>query len=525
MLKEHKYESKSLWNYLKKLGMPSKKNCSSSSQSIWLNVNGDLCFDKITVAEKFNAYFTNVASNLVAKLPTPSFKFGINFVSKFYSQKGVSINSCSFSLVTENTVFKYLKNISPTKATGLDNINAKFVVDGASLIACPLTHVINLSLLLGVVPDDLKSARVVPLYKKNDKTEVGNYRPVSVLSIISKIFERIVYNQVESYLNDKNLLYDFQSGFRSKFSTDTCLIHLSDYIRFQHDKGNLVGMALLDLQKAFDTVDHSILIMKLQCIGLGNDVICWFKSYLSCRQQLVDISGKFSKPSPITCGVPQGSILGPLLFLIYVNDMSAVIDNKLLLYADDSAILVSGKCKSSIESQLSKDLDSISQWLVDNRLSLHLGKTETIHFGTKQKLKSNPYLNVSCNGSQIQSSSKVKYLGVTLDQFLSGDQIANSVLQKANTRLKFLYRKRNFLTEQTKRLLAIALIQCHYDYACSFWYNGLSKSIKNKLQVTLNKLIRFILNLDHRALTGAEHFFYFTKLASCKEKSGINNTL
>jgi len=153
---------------------------------------------------------------------------------------------------------------------------------------------------------------------------------------------KVVYDQIEQYLIEKNLLFQFQSGFRRGFSTESCLIHLSDFIRFKMDKGHMVGMVLLDLQKAFDTVNHDILLMKLQSIGLNTDIGNWFQSYLSGRLQNINIPGASSTPREITCGVPLGSILGPLLFLIYVNDMSAVVKNKLLLYADDSAILVSG---------------------------------------------------------------------------------------------------------------------------------------------------------------------------------------
>ena len=147
-------------------------------------------------------------------------QFRSQFVQTFYQRKGVTPNSYSFSMVSENKILKYLNNLSANKATGLDGIPSRFVRDSASVIACPLTHVINLSIIQGVVPDDLKSARVVPLFKKNNKTEVGNYRPVSILSIISKVFERVVYDQVEAYLDQKKLLYKFQSGFRSRFSTD-----------------------------------------------------------------------------------------------------------------------------------------------------------------------------------------------------------------------------------------------------------------------------------------------------------------
>ena len=363
-----------------------------------------------------------------------------------------------------------------------------------------------MSIIQGVVPDDLKSARVIPIFKKNDKTSVGNYRPVSILSIVSKIYERVVYDQDESYFKVNKLLYKFQSGFRSGYSTDTCLIHLTDFIRTEMDKGHVIGMILLDLQKAFDTVDHSILLMKLRAAGLGDDILRWFQSYLSDRHQLVDVSGTHSATAPITCGVPQGSILGPLLFLIYVNDMSAVVKNKLLLYADDSGILVSGKCKSSVETSLKADLHLVSQWLVDNKLSLHLGKTESILFGSKHRIRSNSALDITCNGTTIQPTSAVKYLGASIDQTLSFDSMARSVLKKANARLKYLYRKKGYLTQHTKKLLVMALIQCHFDYACPIWYNGLSQLLKTKLQTTQNKLMRFVLDLDARSHIGPEHF-------------------
>ena len=326
------------------------------------------------------------------------------------------------------------------------------------------------------------------------------------MSIISKVVEKVVYEQIETYLDEKKLLYDFQSGFRGRFSTDTCLIHLTDFIKFEMDKGNLVGMVLLDLQKAFDTVDHGILLMKMEALGFNQDIIRWFRSYLSDRKQLVDVSGILSSSSTISCGVPQGSILGPLLFLIYVNDMSGAINNKLLLYADDSAILVADKKISTIESLLQNELEVISEWLVDNKLSLHLGKTESILFGSKSRLRSQSNLRISCKGTQIESKEEVKYLGAVLEQCLSGETMVKSIVQKANARLKFLYRKQKFLNLHSKKLLVMSLIQCHFDYACSFWYPGLSKFLRERLQVTQNKMVRFVLKLDPKSHIGSEEF-------------------
>ena len=506
VIEENKHDSKSLWKTLKNLGLPSKKASNISNCNISLNVDGNVCFEKMSIAETFNRYFTTIACKLVDKLPKSTGLYGEIFVTNFYSKFGVRLNCFSFSLMTEGKILKYLNSLSPNKATGLDGLPSRFIKDGAPIIAGPLTHIINLSLIQGIIPTELKCAKIVPLYKKNDRLSVGNYRPVSILNVFSKVIEKVVYDQVNDYLKEKHLIYKFQSGFRSGFSTDTCLLHLIDYIRLEHDKGNVVGMILLDLQKAFDTVNHSILLSKLKACGLGNDICNWFSSYLSERQQLVDVFGTFSNSLPVTCGVPQGSILGPLLFLLYVNDMPAVVKNKLLLYADDSAILVSGKNISQVEQALSEDLFSVSQWLVDNKLSLHLGKTESILFGSKRKLHSESNLKIKCNETSISSTSSVKYLGVTIDQFLSFKDMAETVIKKANARLSFLYRKKEYLNFQMRKLLFTSLIQCHFDYASAVWYNGLTQNLKNKLQTTQNKLIRFIFDLDPKSHIGSEHF-------------------
>ena len=338
---------------------------------------------------------------------------------------------------------------------------------------------------------------------KNSRSDLGNYRPVSILCIFSKILEKVVYTQLESYLVKGNLLYEFQSGFRPLYSTDSCLIHLSDFIRLNMDKGLYTGMVLLDLQKAFDTVNHQILCQKLSSIGLDPLSITWFHSYLSDRSQEVHYNGASSSPNSVTCGVPQGSLLGPFLFLIYVNDMAMAVNCKLLLYADDSALLVSGKDINEIEQSLSTELNSVSQWLCDNKLSLHLGKTESIIFGSSRNLKKVPSFNITCNGQPISSTSAVKYLGMELDQSVSGELQAESAINKINSKLKFLYRQGQGLSTGTRKLLCSALLQPHFDYACAVWYSSVSCKLKHKLQVCQNKIIRFIDKLGPRSHVGA----------------------
>ncbi len=439
---------------------------------------------------------------MVQNLPAALGYFNITKVFLFYHEKGVTKDGFELKEVKEELILKKLLKLDPTKSTGMDKLPAKFILDSAHIISTPFTFIVNLSIATAQIPQDFKTARVIPLHKKNSKLEAGNYRPVSILVILSKTLERVIYDQLEAYLNSKNLLYQFQSGFRSSFSTDTCLIHLTDYIKKEMDNGNITGMVLLDLQKAFDTVDHDIMCNKLSAIGSNDKTVSWFKSYLTGRSQMVRVNNVDSSDREITCGVPQGSILGPLLFLIYVNDMEMAVKCKLLLYADDSALLVSGKEIDVIQKELSNNLQSVHHWLVDNKLSLHLGKTEAILFGSKRKIK-NAKIEVTCNSIPIKQQASVKYLGMTIDQNLSGDKVANSVISKCNGRLKFLYRNKQCLDRNARKTLCNALIQSHFDYACSCWYTSLTVKLKNKLQVCQNKMVRFILSMDARSHVGA----------------------
>ena len=205
------------------------------------------------------------------------------------------------------------------------------------------------------------------------------------------------------------------------------------------DNGFYTGMVMIDLQKAFDTVNNSLSSDKLQALGLNHVSVSWFDSYLTNRTQKVDINGTFSKPRILPCGVPRGSILGPLLFLIYFNDMESAVKCKLILYADDSALLVPRIDIKVIQETLGKELCALSSWLVDNKLSLHLGKTESILFGSCKKICNSPSLDIKCGDMKISSKKSVRYLGVDLEQTLSGKLILENILNKYGGALYLLY--------------------------------------------------------------------------------------
>ena len=486
---------------MKSLGYSSK---SSSSAKIVLNVDGNLCHDTRSVCHYINTFFSTIAQTLVNKLPSLSNITGIvtETFEDFYRNKGVIPNSFVLQPVTEEFIYTELTGLKVHKGAGLDGIAPKFLKDGARQLTPLITHIVNLSIVSSTVPDDMKSAKVIPLFKKKSRLEVGNYRPVSILSSVSKILEKSVYIQIDNYLSSTNLLYQYQSGFRPGFSTDTCLIHLTDFIRNEVSQGNFVGMLLLDVQKAFDSVNHQILCRKLGAMGIDPS---WFLSYLSNRQQLVCIDGISSSLKSLSCGVPQGSLLGPLLYLCYSNDMETSVRNKLLLYADDSVIISSHKDPKVISQSLSSDLQSCNNWLINNKLSLHVGKTECILFGSSRKLSKVDQFQVTYNGQVIKAQESIKYLGVTLDQSLSGDIMVDSIIKKATGKLKFLYRYSQYFNQKLRKNLCSALIQCHLDYCCTSWFADLNKSYQRKLQILQNKMVRFILDLSPREHIGQVH--------------------
>ena len=306
-------------------------------------------------------------------------------MSEYYKSLNIK-NKFKFSLVTEEMILEILLKLDVKKAKGIDNIAAVFLKDGAGILSTHIAKLCNLSILTASFPDDCKIAKLIPIYKKGSKSDPKNYRPISILPLISKIFEKVIHDQTQSFLDDNNILYDFQSGFRKKYSTDSCLSFLTDKISTGFDSGLFTGMILIDLQKAFDTIDHELLLEKMVFLGFSIEVINWFRSYISNINFQVNISKAFSDYGKVTCGVPQGSILGPLLFLLYINDMPQALSCDLLLYADDSCLIFQNKNVKEIEKVLNRNFCNLCDWFVDNKLSIHFGedKTKCILFASKK---------------------------------------------------------------------------------------------------------------------------------------------
>ena len=304
------------------------------------------------------------------------------------------------------------------KATGLDNFQVKLLKITAEAIAPSLTRLFNFSFETGQFPAEWKQAKICAIFKKGSKLEVGNYRPISILPVVSKVIERIVQKQLYSYLTENNLLSHVQSGFRQNFSTQTSLHRLTEDLYNALNKSKVTGLVAIDLKKAFDTVNHRVLLSKLDHYGVRQSSLQWFTSYLQDRTQQSFINNTLSHPDVITTGVPQGSILGPLLFIIYVNDLPCALQKcSVNMYADDTAFYYSDKDSKAVSSALNEDLENLHAWLCANKLSLHIGKTRSILICNHQKLRhiSDPNLNINLGSSPVEQAEHLPYLGIEID--------------------------------------------------------------------------------------------------------------
>jgi hypothetical protein len=373
IFQKYKHNLKQTWYTINSILCKSKKNTTKLSEIL---IDGKKYTNDLEIATQFNNYFVGIGPTLSNRINVSD-----NVSHHRYLTRRI-LCSFKFDLVTEDNVLKIINSLQLKNSYGHDGISVRILKGIAPSILKAITLIINQSLITGIFPDKLKIARVIPLFKKGTATDMNNYRPISLLTATSKVFEKVAFTQLYSYFQMNNLFHGSQYGFRPLHSTELAALDLVDRVSFDLENKNNSIAIYMDLSKAFDTLDHDILLSKLHYYGIEGSSLDWFKSYLSNRKQYVDINDATSSHATISTGVPQGSILGPLLFIIYINDIPASSNYfKPILYADDTTLLSTFDIKDITQEninnfalKINSELANVYAWLCTNKLSLNKKK-------------------------------------------------------------------------------------------------------------------------------------------------------
>ena len=447
-------------------------------------VNGHNITDPKEIADKMNEFFTNIGPNLAKD---------INHDNKphFSTYLTEQTPSCFYIEYTDaEKVEAIILGLANKDSEGIDGMSTKFLKRICEQIARPLSFIINQSLFSGIFPDRLKIAKVIPLYKNNDESEENfqNYRPISILTALSKVFEKVMNLQLTQYLNVNGKFAPNQFGFRKNHSTELAATELLDRLTQDAMKERNPFSIFIDLSKAFDTLDHEILLYKLERLGIHGNRLSWFRSYLTNRTQYVEMNGTVSETLPITTGVPQGSLLGPTLFLIYINDISkASTFFNFICYADDttlvSSIASAEKCCGSkdindISNFINKELDKISDWLDANKLSLNTGKTKFMMFRKKCGLiQPGKILDIQLKGSKIEMVPEFNFLGFLLSDDLTWNNHQQKVQKKISKVNGVLSKLRYCLPRHTLKTIYNSLVLPHLQYGITLWGSNITPEL------------------------------------------------
>ena len=476
-------------------------------------------------ADNLNKYFSEIGSSLAQ---------GFNSEPPKWSQNE-SIHTFAFHAVTEEFVINELKKLPTSHKLDILGFDSFLLNVSSATIAPAITYLINLSLCTGIMPEKLKRARVTPIFKNKGSPDLPeNYRPISVVSHIGKIFEKAVCYQLTTYLQEHCFITPDQSAFLKGHSTQTALHKVVDDLLECTDEGLLSCLCFFDIRKCFDCIPHKTLLFKLSKYGIRGFEHKWFESFLSDRYQTTVYNNSSSSRTSMTMGIPQGSVLGPSLFLLFINDLTCVIKySSINIYADDTLLYVSDDNILSATHKLQADINAVSNWFKQNQLSLSVEKTFTMFVGSKHRLEQiDTYPVLLLNDQVLQRKEEATYLGLIIDNRLTWDAHIDNLCKKLRPKVGIFSRLRHILPYDTMHMVYMAIIQSRLDYGLTIWGNAKCNKLKT-VQGIQNRCARLLTGcFDHdirgldllgdiNILNLTQRHEYFTGLLMYKSLNGM----
>ena len=497
-LELYKHDMKRMWTVLKEaIGKQNDK----TSIPLTFIIDNKLVSNKHEIVNSFNNYFSKIGLSTSENVPRSQ-----NRISDFL--KRPCPHSMYLEQIEPDQIIEVVNKLKPKLSSGHDDIPTKLLKLSIDSILLPITHIVNRSFSTGIFPNQLKVAKVLPIHKSSNPNELTNYRPISLLPAFSKLLEKIMFNKVMSFLDAKQILYKHQYGFRAKHSTIHPIIHLLNECADANNSNpkKYTISIFCDLSKAFDVISHNILLKKLNFYGIRGIVNTWFANYLSNRCQYVEMYGEKSDTKNISCGLPQGSILGPLLYLLYVNDIPNSTSGHILSFADDTSLFISDSNITNLYLRANHAMAGLYDWFCVNRLSLNPNKTKYIVFNPHKRHSNQEHLDIHIDNVPLKqigthsAEKTTKFLGLYMDENLSWKFHLNQVNSKISRALFSIKQAKHFRPIESMRTLYNALIQPHLSYGIIAWGNATATTIK-KTNILHKRAIRVINKSEYNSHT------------------------
>lgn len=495
-IQNNKNNTKKIWETVNKFVNKSKK-VNIEINEIQLP-NGTKTQETLDICNIFNNHYSSIGHKLATQISS-------NILGKMHVKENIKVpeNSLFLKNVNQTEVLNTIRELKPEAAPGLDGITSRVLKEIANEICSPIAYLVNLVIETGSWPQQFREASITPIYKSGDKACVENYRPISLLSNVGKIFEKIIKVRLVDFLTKNKLLSEKQFGFTENKNTADAIAFLTQKIYTALDRGRPCAGVFIDLAKAFDTVSHKLLLKKLENIGVRGLGLQLFESYLSNRRQSVKIKNVIGKPEPVTYGIPQGTVLGPILFIIYLNGLLTLnCCGTIISFADDTALFVEGDSWSSVESKLVSDLQQITQWFDKYLLTINLNKTIYLPFSnnittTPEKNNIEIYLPQRGITWKIEKQQNAKYLGILIDIHLRWDKHVQALVRKVRSLMYIFKQTKKILSLRENLSLYYSLVQSLLTYGIIGWGGAYNNNL-NPLIVIQKRILKIIFNLDIR---------------------------
>lgn len=489
----NKGDPKKLWKTLKEIIRGEAK-----AEKKVENIDFEILEEKAgsSVADKFNEYYVKSIRDIVTSIENDP-AGSPNRRRMLVSNNGGNNNGMeNFERVEIKDLEKVIMGLPKKKGTD-EGISSDILKIGFDAIKEEFCNIINGSLEMGCCPETWKTSSIIPIPKIDKPKKASEYRPINMLPIYEKVLEIIVKNQLENYVESFNIITDHQSGFRKQYSCESALQTVVDEWKLEISEGKMVGVIFMDLKRAFETIDRGILLEKLYQYGIRGKVLEWLRSYLQNRTQRVRFNEEWSKLIETEYGVPQGSVLGPLLFILYINDIVAICpeDCMIKMFADDTLLYVSADSSAELETKMNEAMNIVENWMNRNRLKMNATKTKFMVVRSIRKVVRGNIVLKCLNGTEIEEVETMKYLGIFIDNKLRFSEHCEYIVKKVGKKSSFLNRIGQYLTAYTRCTVYKAIIAPHFEY-CATLLIGMGETELNKLQIAQNRAMRIILQCD-----------------------------